>query len=114
MNTAPRLSARIGWRRHGKGFGTELPKIFRNIGVELVTGCPNSGADRRFQRVLLRPGFDRQALLSQPTQGWSREEVTDWIRQKSITAEALSELSELNGYDLLALKEEELLKIPGG
>jgi len=62
----------------------------------------------------LEKGYDRQALLSQPTQGWSRKEVADWIRQKSITAKALFELSELNGHDLLALREEDLLKISGG
>ena len=72
---------------------------------------------KQYKPVLLAQldkGFGREALLSQPTQGWSREEVADWIRQKSITDEALFELSELNGHDLLALREEELLKIPGG
>ena len=50
--------------------------------------------------------FVSEALVSQPTQSWSREEVADWIRQKSITAQALFELSELNGHDLLALREK--------
>jgi len=57
--------------------------------------------------------FVSEALVSQPTQSWSREEVADWIRQKSITVEALSELSELNRHALLALKEEDLLELPG-
>ena len=61
----------------------------------------------------LDKGFGSEALVSQPTQSWSREEVADWIRQKSITVEALSELSELNRHALLALKEEDLLELPG-